>query len=228
MKNFLVLLVLVGTLCFYSDLQASPSNNGGTYTTTVEYFPCEGSSAMSRVEKWHYNDKCVYAEVRACDGKVVNVGKRPEIVNYNGQNVWNMANENRNKQTTAISVALLNYLEPVSVTSTEYEPDGSSCELKVEYIFEFSYLDAIPAANFADTEILRTESTIELITDKPVKAQLVDLVSGNTLSEPIEVSNNYTFNISNLPSGCRYTIAVYQSFAGIVDDLLIYNHNFCK
>ena len=80
----------------------------------------------------------------------------------------------------------------------------------------------------ANTHLTNTEGGVKITTDKPIKIEVIDLTTGINVSELIPVENEYTFNISNLLVGCRYTVLVRQSFGDIVEDFLIRSHNFCK
>jgi hypothetical protein len=75
--------------------------------------------------------------------------------------------------------------------------------------------------------------------DKPITFQIYDLQMEMIIDDLIPGMSKipfydhgsrlyyYMFDISNLPSGCRYTVLVRQSFEGI-GDLPIRSHNFCK
>jgi hypothetical protein len=87
----------------------------------------------------------------------------------------------------------------------------------------------IPVELLANTLVRQVEGSNEVIvsTDKPVEIQLIDLSTGQFVSERMQVEYDKTVNISNLSTGCKYGVAVFQN----VEDYG-YNHlnlhEFCK
>jgi len=80
----------------------------------------------------------------------------------------------------------------------------------------------------ANTHLTTIEGGVKITTDKSIKIKVTDLTTGMDMSDLIPVANEYTFNTSNLPVGCRYAVLVYQNFNEVEGDILINTHNFCK
>lgn len=74
------------------------------------------------------------------------------------------------------------------------------------------------------------DNEIVVKTDKPVKLKIVDMQSGNFIGEEINAMNDIVITIADLPSGCKYGVAVFQNFEdyGYYGDRLIDLHTFCK
>ncbi len=81
----------------------------------------------------------------------------------------------------------------------------------------------------ANTTLLNvSDNGIKVSTDKPIKAKIIDLVTGVEVCELTPVLTEHIFQLTSMPSGCRYSMLIYQNFDGVEGDILINTHNFCK
>jgi len=74
----------------------------------------------------------------------------------------------------------------------------------------------------------QTGGSVTIITNKPVKVQLVSLQTGAIIDVggEIMVLNERTIHIANLKPGCVYAVLIKQGINNV--NYLIRAHNFCR
>lgn len=223
--KMLTICAVISVLFIVNMTEVFANKSKRNYFVTVEYLDCydingNPTGEQSRTETWRKGSiggDPVYQEHRNCEGETTTSGKKPLV--GGGGEVW----ETSKSTATELDITIANAF------AMKYFPiDSSESKNDKWYQFEFP-IDWI-YNNVANTSILQNSNFITVTTDNSVQVQLVNLSTGYELTEFYNVGagNGYTFNISDLPVGCIYSIIVKQYIPEAEEEIIIHNHNFCK
>ncbi|MCL2038805.1 MAG: hypothetical protein FWG85_00065 [Bacteroidetes bacterium] len=222
----LIVCAVVGTMLFISPDNVFSATSKKTYYVTVEYIDCYDNNGnptgqQSRTETWRNNSSGtpLYQEHRSCSGETSTSGKKP-LVGSDGADIIESASTRATLLDIPLATSLAMDYPPIIDTVDEYD----ALYYEFEFPLDWVYL------SIANTYIKQTSHSVTISTDIFVQAKLVDLSTGIELTGfyNVAVGTGYTFDVTDLPEGCIYSIIIKQYIPEEDDDFIIRSHNFCK
>jgi hypothetical protein len=109
------------------------------------------------------------------------------------------------------------------VTEVDTVKDGKGLRFDMSNVYLFRY-DPTPLV--ADVSINVLETALIVRTDKPVSIKLFDVSSGRELMRVPARNGSVNIPISDLPTGCRYSVVVEQEIDRM--PFILKRVGFCK